>query len=208
MKRFTEYLLENTEETKYCFKIKIAGDIPDDCEKSIEHLLQKYKVSKFKKCKTTPIQAKLRDFPTMENAEVHIFDLELEYPTTSTVLANCIAHCTGITINRIKVRSDKEEQEVEINTEHEINPQTLKAALLNTPYPKENNQDLVGDKGVSNFLKDLAKARKDTGPNQYTGVNDAILAKKSPSEKAQTAVKEKVGKSLFGSTNRSIKGKK
>ena len=48
---------------------------------------------------------------------------------------------------------------------------------------KENNQNTVGDKGVSNFLKDLAKVRKEQV--QYKGVNDAILAKKSPKEKAQ-----------------------
>ena len=54
----------------------------------METALQKYQVAKFAKTKTTPIQAKLRDFPTMENVQVNIFDVELEYPTTSAVLTS------------------------------------------------------------------------------------------------------------------------
>jgi hypothetical protein len=59
-----------------------------------------------------------------------------------------------------------------------------KKALLTQDYQKENNQDKVGDKGISNFLKDLAKVRKESEPTQYKGVNDSILAKKIPKEKA------------------------
>jgi hypothetical protein len=195
MKSFTEYLMESKEEKKYSFKIKIAGDLPENCEDVMETALQKYQVSKFTKTKTTPIQAKLRDFPTMENSQVSIFDVELEYPTTSAVLTNYMLEQTGLTAERIKVRSPAEDAESELNAEH-LEEDDAKA-LLTQDYQKENNQNTVGDKGVSNFLKDLAKIRKEQV--QYKGVNDAILAKKSPKEKAQDQAKPSAGTSPIGS---------
>jgi hypothetical protein len=194
MKSFTEYLMESKEEKKYSFKIKIAGDLPENCEDVMETALQKYQVAKFTKTKTTPIQAKLRDFPTMENAQVNIFEVDLEYPTTSSVLTNYMIEQTGLTAERIKVRSPLEDAESELNAEHlEVDAK----ALLTQDYQKENNQNTVGDKGVSNFLKDLAKVRKEQV--QYKGVNDAILAKKSPKEKAQDQAKPSAGTSPIGS---------
>lgn len=194
MKSFTEYLLESKEEKKYSFKIKIAGDLPEHCEDVMETALKKYQVAKFTKTKTTPIQAKLQDFPTLENLQVNIFDIDLEYPTTSAVLTNYMIEQTGITADRIRVRSPLEDAESELNAEHlEVD----KKALLTQDYQKENNQNSVGDKGVSNFLKDLAKVRKEHV--QYKGVNDAMLAKKSPKEKAQDQAKPSAGTSPIGS---------
>jgi hypothetical protein len=197
MKSFIEYLTESKEEKKYSFKIKIAGDLPENCEDVMETALQKYQVAKFAKTKTTPIQAKLRDFPTMENAQVTVFDVDLEYPTTSQVLVNYMAEQTGLSLECIRVRSPLEEAESELNLEHADEKDGK--AMLTQDYTKENNQHIVGDKGVSNFLKELAKARKDTEPTQYKGVNDAILAKKSPKEKSQEQAKPVAGKSPIGS---------
>jgi len=197
MRSFKEYLAENIEEKKYAFKVKIAGDLPENCEDVMETILKKYEVAKFAKSKTTPIQAKLRDFPTMENAQVNIFEVELSYPTTSTVLTNYISEHTGITADRIRVRSPLEEAESELNSEH-VDEKDGKA-LLTQDYQKENHQDKVGDKGVASLLKELTKARKDSGPTQYKGVNDAILAKKLPKEKASDSAKLGPAKSLLGS---------
>ena len=198
MKSFTEYLAESKEEKKYSFKIKVAGDLPENCEDVMETALEKYKVEKFAKTKTTPIQAKLQDFPTMENASVTVFDIELSYPTTSQVLVNYMAEQTGLPLDRIRVRSPLEDAEAELNVEHTDGKEDGKA-MLTQDYTKENNQGIVGDKGVSNFLKELAKARKDTEPTQYKGVNDAILAKKAPKEKSQEQAKPVAGKSPIGS---------
>ena len=194
MKSFIEYLSESKEEKKYSFKIKIAGDLPEHCEDVMETALQKYQVSKFAKTKTTPIQAKIIDFPTMENVQVTIFEIDLDYPTTSQVLSSYMAEQTGVPLDRIRVRSPLEDAEAELNIEHlEVD----KKALLTQDYKKENNQNSVGDKGISNFLKDLAKVRKEHV--QYKGVNDAILAKKAPKEKSQEQAKPVAGKSPIGS---------
>ena len=200
MRSFKEYLAENIEEKKYTFKVKIAGDLPENCEDVMETILKKYEVAKFAKSKTTPIQAKLRDFPTMENVQVSIFEVELSYPTTSTVLTNYISEHTGITADRIRVRSPLEEAESELNTEHADEKDGK--SILTQDYQKESHQDKVGDKGVANLLKELTKARKDAGPTQYKGVNDAILAKKSPKEKSSETIKPGPAKSLLGSKGR------
>lgn len=198
MRTFVDYLFESVEAKKYTFKVKIAGDLPENCEDVMENALKKYDVAKFSKTKTTPIQSKVSDFPTLENVHVNIFDIELNYPTTSSVLMNYLSEHTGITTERIRVRSPLEEAEAELNAEHLIDEGDGKA-LLSQEYQKENNQDLVGEKKVTSLLKELTKERKDKGPTQYKGVNDSILAKKQPKEKSTETVKTGPAKSLFGS---------
>lgn len=197
MRTFVDYLFESVEAKKYSFKIKIAGDLPENCEDVMENALKKYDVVKFGKTKTTPIQAKVSDFPTLENVQINIFDVELNYPTTSAVLINYISEQTGITADRVRVRSPLEEAEAEINAENLTEED--KEALLTQDYQKENNQELVGEKKVASLLKELSKARKDEGPTQYKGVNDAILAKKQPKEKSPETIKAGPAKSLFSS---------
>lgn len=200
MKSFKDYLIESTEEKKYSFKIKIAGDLPEHIEDTMKAALDKYKVTGFSKGKTTPIQAKLSDFPTLENTHMTIFNVDLDYPTTSQVLTAYMIETTGIDSCCIRVRSLKEEEEIELNSEHL--DEENKEALLMKDYGKENNQNLVGEKHISSFLKELAKTSKDNQPTQYKGVNDKILAKTAPKEK--TASTEKLGpaRSVLGSSNK------
>jgi len=197
MRSFKDYLIESVEEKKYVFKIKLAGNLPEHVEDTMKAALDKYKISSFSKGKTTPIQAKLIDFPTLENTQVTIFDIELDYPTTSQVLTAYMAEQTGVNPCCIRVRSLKEEEEVELNSEHL--EEADKAALLSQDYEKENNQNIVGEKHISSFLKELAKQSKDTQPTQYKGVNDKILAKNAPKEKSSPAAKTADVKSLIGS---------
>ena len=53
MKKFAEYLTESTK--TYKFKIRIAGDLPEDCENKMETALNKYEVVGFSKGKTTAV---------------------------------------------------------------------------------------------------------------------------------------------------------
>jgi hypothetical protein len=96
MKSFIEYLLEGADEKKYAFKIKIAGDLPENCEDCMESALQKYKVSRFTKGKSTPIQETLLDFPNIKNSQMTVFEAEVDYPATSAVITELISSATGI----------------------------------------------------------------------------------------------------------------
>lgn len=195
MKSFKDYLIESLEEKKYSFKIKLAGDLPEHIEDTMKAALEKYKVSSFSKGKTSPIQPKLLDFPTLENSQMTIFDVELDYPTTSQVLSAYMAEQTGIDACCIKVRSLREEDEIVLNTEHLGSDK--KDALLNQDFQKENNQDLVGDKKVTSLIKELAKASKESQPVQYKGVNEKLLAKSAPKEKSAASTKAESSKSIL-----------
>lgn len=198
MKSFTEYLKESTEEKKYAFKIKIAGDLPEHCEDVMETALQKFQVSKFTKGKSTPIQANLLDFPNVKNAAMTVFEVELDYPATSAVLSELVANCTGVSRDAIRVRTPLEESNFEL--EH-VEVVKDGKALLAQDYEKSNNQNLVGEKYMSAFLKDLAKASKDSQLTQYKGVNDKLLAKAAPKEKNESMPKVGPARSVLGSRN-------
>jgi hypothetical protein len=198
MKPFSKYLKENQEEKKYVFKVKVAGDLPDNCEDCMETALQKYQVSKFTKGKSTPIQATLREFPNVKNASMTVFEVELDYPATSAVLTELLANSTGVSRDCIRVRTPIEEANLEIETEH-MEDDSKGKAVLTQDYAKENNQGMVGEKHMTNFLKDLAKVRKESQPTQYKGVNEKLLAKSLPKGKSEDMAKPGPAKSLLGS---------
>lgn len=188
MKTFTQYLYESINDKKYSFIVKIAGEIPENCEDVMEASLKKFELDKFSKIRTTPIQAKLQDFPDLENVEVTLYEVDLLYPTTSLVLNTYLADQIGIPLSNIKVRNMAEEDETELNNENE---QGVKSkALLNQPYEKTENQSLVGEKHMNTFLKYLAQQSKDQQPTQYKGVNDQLLAKKIPKESVKHKSKD------------------
>lgn len=200
MKSFIDYLTESVEEKKYTFKIKIAGDLPEHCEDVMENALQQYNVSRFTKGKSTPIQANLLDFPNVKNASMTVFEAEVDYPATSAVIAELIANKTGIGRDCIRVRTPLEEANLEIENENALGDTKVKKdALITQDYGKENNQNLMGEKHISNFLKDLAKVRKETKPAQVKGINNQLLAKKAHVEKAQAMPDSGPARSLLGS---------
>jgi len=199
MKPFSKYLKESQEEKKYVFKVKVAGDLPDNCEDCMETALQKYQVSKFTKGKSTPIQATLREFPNVKNASMTVFEVELDYPATSAVLVELLASSTGVSRDCIRVRTPIEEANLEIETEHMEDSDAKSKSVLTQDYAKENNQGMVGEKHMTNFLKDLAKVRKESQPTQYKGVNEKLLAKSLPKGKSEDMAKPGPAKSLLGS---------
>ena len=199
MKRYFDYLSENTSDKKYAFKIKVAGPLPDNFEDCVETALQQYAVSRFSKGKRTPIQAKLLDFPEVVNAEVTVFEAELDYPSTSTVVAELVSSTTGVPRSHVCVRTPVEEENWDIehaNSAADPESGKQKQALLNQPYEKSERL-LVGDAGVATFLKSLAAVKREA--EQIKGVNDQLLAKKAPKEAANQMPKPGPARSLFAS---------
>lgn len=202
MKQFLDYLKEGAEEKKYAFKIKIAGDLPDNCEDVLESSLQQYQVSKFTRGKSSPIQATLADFPTIKNMSMTVFEVELDYPATSAVLSELISNSTGISRDCVRVRTPLEEANSEIENEHASLDKKTQGALLTKDYEKSDGQKLVGEKYLTGFLKDLAADRKNSELSQYKGANDQLLAKKLYKEKSELMPKAGPAKSLFGNTKK------
>ena len=177
MKSFKEYLTESKK--VYEFKVKIAGDCPKDCTEKIKLALSQYQLESCSGGKRTPIQERQVDFPEHANVNVTVFEVCTCYPATSLQIKNSIAETLRMSGALIKVRNAMEERELAINNANAVKSGK---SVLEADYEKEDNQKLVGDKHTMSLLKELGKRKKTA--EQYTGVNDAILAKKSPSEKS------------------------
>jgi hypothetical protein len=180
MKSFKDYLIESKQ--TYDFRIKIAGECPDECSSKIKEALSQFDCSSCSSGKRTPIQEGQIDFPELKNVEVTIFEASVNYPATSEQVKNLIAEKLDVPASSIRVRNPSEEAEQDINEQ-----ETQK--ILGHDYPKENNQELVGDKHSMSLLKELGKHKKTL--EQYKGVNDKILAKKPPVEKAAVSKLDK-----------------
>lgn len=188
MKSFKEYLIESKQ--TYDFKVKVAGDVPEDFAEKVKEALSQFSCAKCSKGMTTPIQESHTDFPDHKNVSVSVFEVSLDYPATSEQVRNQVANITGMTQSCVRVRNQLEEQEQELNNAHS---EKSGEALLSKDYEKSNNQDLVGEKQKMALLKELNK-NKNQG-TQYKGVNEKILAKKSPAEKTVKADKTPAAKS-------------
>ena len=154
IKNFKDYLTENAK--KYDFRIKIACDITNEQSDTIKSLLDRFQLSGFKKTGKTPIQDLPLDFPKIKNAEVSIFEVTLDYPTTPWELREYICNnFAGITLDEIVVRAPSEPSE-----EYQATKESRREdALLNDiDYKEAENakfEDFYGDKYNSGFVKEL-----------------------------------------------------
>jgi len=184
MKTFKEYLTES--QKIYSFKVKVAGELPEKFQESLKSRLEKYKVITFEKMKSTPIQKKPLDFPTMENKEVHVFDVVLEYPATSPQIAEEIT-AMGMMQECFRVRGSSEPSEIDqILADDEPSGE----AVLSEPEYKDTkvkHKDYFGDDFNKSFLKDLAKAAKDR-VKEGTGAEYKLAKTKQDKAGAKSAM--------------------
>jgi len=176
MKTYKEYLMESKK--VYEFKIKIAHDVDTNCSDTIKLALNQYKVESCSTGKRTPIQETQIDFPEKKNISVTVFDVSLAYPATSSQIREAIADKLNLSLCCVKVRNLQEEAEMELNHQYD---EVSGESMLNTDYEPSNHQDLVGDKHAMSLLKELNKTKHSL--EQYTGVNDELLAKSAPTDK-------------------------
>ncbi len=154
MKNFKEYLQESTQQKKYEFRVKVAGDFTTEQEAKLKNMLERFKVDAFKKVGTTPIQALPLDFPQVKNCEVCIYEVTLDYPTTQQELTEYLASGLEVSKQRLVVRRPGEPSE-----EYQHEEPKREGALLNDPDYKEapnaQFEDFYGDKYNSGFVKEL-----------------------------------------------------
>ena len=194
MKSFNEYLTESKK--TYEFKVKVAGDLKYEFSSKLNSAMERFSVVTVSKGKRTPITETPLDFPELKNTNVTVFDVEVNYPTTPQVLETYISQICGCPASHIRVRTANQSAE---QVQEEANKKEAKdKPLLGQCDPApSNHQDLVGDKKVSSFLKDLANHK--SGGEQYKGVNDEILAKSAPTEKSAEVIEASAGISPIGS---------
>lgn len=158
MRHLKEYLAESAK--KYDFRIKIAGEMSSDQEDMMRVLLEKFKINDFKKVGKTPIQQLPLDFPKINHAEVNIFEVILDYPSTPQELTEYLASKLKIPLENLVVRRQFEPTE-----EYQEPKELRKEALLNDPKYKESPnhkfEDYYGDKYNAKFVKELVAQLKD-----------------------------------------------
>jgi len=167
MKTFKEYLTES--EKTYKFIIRIAGELPENCEDKMESALNKYEVIKFNKVKTGPISEKPMDFPQLQNIEVSHFDAEVKYPITSHVLEKYLSDSIPCSHGHIIVRGEHDPIE-QYQAEVEDKPYEAKLTTTEMEQADPKAQDTVGGNRIMDLLKELETARKDREIDPVEGV--------------------------------------
>ena len=151
MKTFKEYLAETPK--IYSFKVKVAGDLPENFEEGLKRVLESYKIVTLEKL-TTPVQESPMDFPELANKEIHIYDLVLDYPITSAEIVNYVKDL-GVMESCLRVRGSSEPSEVDQLLASE---DPSGEAVLNDPYYKKESKldakpkDYFGEEFNKNFL--------------------------------------------------------
>jgi hypothetical protein len=157
MKHFKEYIAESAR--KYDFRIKVAGELSAEKEQQLKTALEKFKVTEFKKVGKTPIQSLPLDFPRLQNTEVCVYAVTLEYPTTQQELTEYISHQLKINQESLAVRRPGEPSE-----QYQEPQEKRDGALLNDPEYKEaanaKFEDFYGDQYNMNFVKQLTDELK------------------------------------------------
>lgn len=164
MRSFKEYLTESVK--KYDFRIKVAQECTADHEAKMKGLLERFGVADFSKKGKTPIQQLPLDFPKIKNAEVSIYEVTLNYPTTSNELHKYLTAEMDVNENYMVVRSPLEPTE-----EYQEPAEKREGALLtDSEYKEAPNakfDDYYGEKYNASFLKqlnaDAAERRKQRG---------------------------------------------
>jgi hypothetical protein len=168
MKKFTDFLTESKK--TYEFRIRVAGDLPEACEDRLETALKKFNVLNMSSGKTTPIVERPLDFPQLKNCEVHSWNVELEYPTTSHQLQEYLRDTCKIPYSHLIVRNPNEPQEDYQETKEDKEYESV----LNTDYAVETeNQKMAPNNQVMDLLKELEVARKENKHDPIDSVQKA-----------------------------------
>jgi hypothetical protein len=198
MSIFKEYLIESIK--TYEFKVKIAGDVDDKIEENMKMVLSKFECVSVNKTMRTPIAESPMDFPELKHVHVNLYDVTCGYPVTSHELAIYLSEKLKINPIHLRVRTLREQADMEDNIDMYSGIGAKGEAILNNPYEKSNFQAMAGEKAKLSFIKSLGKDRH--RGEQYKGVNDQLLAKSAPTEKAHNMEQSQFLKSVLGSINR------
>ena len=176
MKTYKEYLSESKK--TFSFRVRIADcDLTPEINEKIETALKAFDLVDKSAAKTLPISRR-PEFAALGPVPCCQFDIAVNYPTNPEGVRNVISQGAGISASKIVAFVPGSEPEVfNAKSTDEQGP-----LLSNEEYPASNNQDTVGDKRVGSLIKELQKAKH--GGEQHKGVNDEILAKNIPQEKA------------------------
>jgi len=156
MKKFKDILVESKK--TYKFIVRIADELPEDCMEQMKQALGKFDLVSLSNAKRTPIQERPLDFPELQNMQIHTFEAEVNYPTTTQVLHNYLVNACNVPAGHMIVRADGEPLEL---TQAPIAEGPYEAMLNTEDMGGESAQESVGENRVMDLLKELETARKE-----------------------------------------------
>lgn len=192
MKAFKEYLTEG--KRGYPFRVRIADvELNSDMLDRIERGLAEFELAEITKPKSQPV-ARTVEFGALGPVAREQFEIVLSYPTNPEGVRAAIHQHTGIPMQNIVVRYPGQDDLMAELEEKPKHTPSGKALLADTDLADADtdHQDHVGEKRVYSLLQQLEQDKH--AGEQYTGVNDQLLAKSAPSEtKPKTVNDEKQG---------------
>ncbi len=154
---------------KYHYRVKTVIELNDDAMSRIERAIAKYVPLDISTVEKTIFQRNPMDFPGIENREVYIVDITLEYPASSYILQQELRFALNIPEKFIIVRGENEPTEIEnqrLNAEADMTEEadaaglTRDALLNNSDYPEGDDIDptqYYGDEYNSRLTTYLAQ---------------------------------------------------
>lgn len=171
MKSLTDYLLETKKQ--YVYRVKIAGDLDADALSNFKESLSKFDMTNCTEPKKTPITKNPLGFPDLENQELYIFDITLNYPANPGQITDMARLCG---INPAKIIVVDKEWDESMQTEANNVEDTTR---LDTPeYPKPSKEQKEASKKYSESFKDIVSNSAD--------INFEIAGGKTPKAKFNT----------------------
>lgn len=163
----------NETERTYVYRIKTVVPLDDHEMNVIEKTLMKYMPLQITAPVKTMFQSQPLDFPTVKNAEVFMFDVELGLPASSYVITRELTDALGLPEKYVVVRSDNDPTELDtqrINAKREMDEKADKeglehGALLDVEdyaeHPEVPADQMYGDQYNSRFLGYLNRVEKE-----------------------------------------------
>ena len=150
IKSFIDYL--GRSEKIYEFKIKFAGELPKDYKSMLTATLDKYSVVEIADATRTPITPQPLDFPLEKNTHVNIICAKLKYPVTPQEIEALVCNVFCCTSSKCKVFTASQ---CALEYQYQQGSSDCEQQKNNI-----DPQSLVGERRISDFLKDLEKEAK------------------------------------------------
>jgi hypothetical protein len=206
LKNFQKYFYETSK--VYEFKVKIANcDLTKEVLESIKNAIDAYQVESVSAPKRLPIQEH-REFGNLGPCECCVIDIAVKYPTIAEQIRQLVISRAQVNADCVFVYTkDQYLQEEEVTAR--IIEQGANGPVIKNPELKADagGQELVGEKRISSFMKELndAKHRLDSVYEiDGTDTNNDSVREKS-SKKGETTNTAPMGnKSPVGSNKQAV----
>lgn len=183
LKPFQTYIYELSKPSE--FRIKLAGEKPSsETMAKIKNALETFQLESISAVKSLPIQEH-REFPQWGSAcECWQFDVKVTYPTTAVSVRQTIKERAHINPDWINVRNL---HEAEYTDESEMRGKNNQGALLDKTQLEDepNSQELVGQKRIGSFMKELHTREYEIAGNDKTDGKNVVTTGKTINDAPQ-----------------------